>query len=205
MVLIYSLVLLLRVAPSVTHTVESVSQGRRTSKRPSLEPPRQHHAERVHGRDQYARAKGHEAVEDCAGINVATQALPLDSPLGFRQRRRREPTNRQTQRQRVPNDQLACEGALQMAQGTRAVGDGRVEHAAIVRPRVMLRCAVQQNIHVGADVHVAQLKCTSEGEDERNVFAVWQLLADDLVPWRGAGGQTTGQGRIGVDVELEEV
>jgi hypothetical protein len=58
---------------------------------------------------------------------------------------------------------------------------------------------------VGADVHVAQLQGAGEGEDEGDVLLLGQLLADDLDVGGRAGGQAAGQGRVVVDVELEQV
>lgn len=70
---------------------------------------------------------------------------------------------------------------------------------------MVLRRAMQQNVHVRADVHVAQLQGTCHGEDKRDVLALRELLADDLDMRCRPRGQTAGEGRIAVDVELEEV
>lgn len=78
-----------------------------------------------------------------------------------------------------------------MAQGTRAVCDGRVEHAAVVGVQVVLGRAVQQDVHMCADVHVAQLECPSEGKDERDVLSIGQLLANDLNLRSRSRGETT--------------
>lgn len=58
---------------------------------------------------------------------------------------------------------------------------------------------------MGADVHVAQLQRTRHGEDEGDVLALGELLADDLDVLRRARGQTARERRIAVDVELEQV
>jgi hypothetical protein len=54
--------------------------------------------------------------------------------------------------------------------------------------RVVLRRAVQQDIHVRADMDVAQLQRTSESKDKRDVFTLGQFLAYDL----DLGGWTGG-------------
>lgn len=96
-------------------------------------------------------------------------------------------------------------GAGHVAERAGAVRDGRVEDAAVVVVRVVLGHAVQQHVHVGADVHVAQLQGAGEGEDEGDVLLRGQLLADDLDVGGRAGGQAAGERRVVVDVELEQV
>lgn len=70
---------------------------------------------------------------------------------------------------------------------------------------MVFRRAVQQNIHVCADMDVAQLQRAGEGKNKRDVFARGGFLADDFDfcgwPRRNAAGQR----RIGVDVEFEEM
>jgi hypothetical protein len=92
-----------------------------------------------------------------------------------------------------------------VAQRAGAVGDGRVEYAAVMVVHVVLGHAVQQNIHVRADVHVAELQRAGEGEYQRDVLLLRQPLANDLDVRRGAGGQAARERRIVVDVELEQV
>ncbi len=54
-------------------------------------------------------------------------------------------------------------------------------------------------------MYVAVLEGAGEGEDERDVFLVGCLLADDLdVRW-GTGRESTGERRVAVDVELEKM
>lgn len=69
----------------------------------------------------------------------------------------------------------------------------------------MLGRAMQQDVHVCADVHVTQLESTGEGKDERYVFTLGEFLANNLDLRLGSGRQTTGQRRIAVDVEFEKV
>lgn len=64
---------------------------------------------------------------------------------------------------------------------------------------------MQQHVQVRADVHVAQLQRTGHGEDEGDVLALGELLADDLDMGRRPRGQTTRKRCVAVDVELEEV
>ena len=92
-----------------------------------------------------------------------------------------------------------------MAQGARAVRDARVEDAAVVWTCVVLRHAVQQDVHVRADVHMGQLQRAREREHQRDVLPLGQLLTDDLDVGGRAGGQAAGKGRVAVDVELEQV
>lgn len=92
-----------------------------------------------------------------------------------------------------------------MAQRTRAVGHGGIEHAAVVVMRVMLRHAVQQHVHVRADVQVAELQGARQREDQGDVLLLGQLLANDLDVGGRTGGQAARQRRIVVDVELEQV
>lgn len=136
---------------------------------------------------------------------MSAQALPLNSPLRLGQHRRREPAHREAKRQGVAYDELLGEGPRHVAQRAGAVGDGRVEHAAVVVVHVVLGHAVQQDVHVRADVHVAELQRAGQREDERDVLLVGQLLANDLDVRRRAGGQAARERRIVVDVELEQV
>lgn len=92
-----------------------------------------------------------------------------------------------------------------MAQRAGAVRNGRVEHAAVVAVHVVLGHAVQQHVHVRADVHVAELQRAGQGEYQRDVLLLGQLLANDLDVRRRAGGQAARERRIVVDVELEQV
>ncbi|KAI6767387.1 hypothetical protein HG530_005396 [Fusarium avenaceum] len=64
---------------------------------------------------------------------------------------------------------------------------------------------MQQDVHVRADMDVAQLQRTSESKDKRDVFACRQLLAYDFDLGCWTGGDAARQGRIGVNVEFEEV
>lgn len=70
---------------------------------------------------------------------------------------------------------------------------------------VVLRHAVQEHVHVRANVQVAQLEGAGEGEDERDVFLHVGLLADGLNVRRGSGWETAGERCVVVDEELEEV
>lgn len=67
-----------------------------------------------------------------------------------------------------------------MAQRAGAICDARIKDTAIVGSRVVLRGAVEEHVHVGANVHVARLEGAGEGEDERDVLLFGQLLADDF-------------------------
>lgn len=67
-----------------------------------------------------------------------------------------------------------------MAQGAGAVRDARVEDAAVVGAYVVFGRAVQEDVEVGADVHVAQLEGSREGEDEGDELLLGGRLADDL-------------------------
>lgn len=71
--------------------------------------------------------------------------------------------------------------------------------------RVVLRRAVQQDVHVRADMDVAQLQRASESKYKRDVFARRQFLAHDFDLGGWTGGDAARQGRIGVDVEFEKV
>ncbi len=92
-----------------------------------------------------------------------------------------------------------------MRERARAVCGGAVEDAAVVPLDVVLGSAVEQHIHVRADVHVAQLEGAGESEDKRDVFLLGLLLADHLDVRGRARRQAAGQGRVAVDVEFEEV
>lgn len=56
-----------------------------------------------------------------------------------------------------------------------------------------------------ADVHVAELEGAGEGEDERDVLLRRGRLADHLDVGGRPRGEPAGEGRVAVDVELEEV
>lgn len=71
--------------------------------------------------------------------------------------------------------------------------------------RVVLRHAVQQHIHVRADVHVAELQRAGQGEYQRDVLLLGQLLANDLDVGGRPGGQAARERRVVVDVEFEQV
>jgi hypothetical protein len=64
---------------------------------------------------------------------------------------------------------------------------------------------VQQDVHVRADMDVAQLQRASERKDKRDVFARGQFLPHDFYLGGWTGGDAARQGRIGMDVEFEEV
>lgn len=136
---------------------------------------------------------------------MPADALPLDPALGPGQRRRRKPPHTEAQRQGVANDQLPGPAAIHVAQRTRAIGNARVQHPAVVRVDVVFRCAVQQHVHVGADVHVARLQGPRERKDQGDVLLLDGRLADVLEVRRRARGEAAGQGGVGVDVELEQV
>lgn len=70
---------------------------------------------------------------------------------------------------------------------------------------VVLRGAVQEHVHVCADVHMAQLQCARHREHKRDVFLWWRFFANNLNVVFRPGGQSTRERRIAVDVELEEV
>lgn len=196
------LILSFRVSPSITH---SVSQRRSSAHRPPLESARQNHPQGIHTGHQQASNKRHEAVKHGARIDMPAQALPLDAPLRLGQHRGREPAHGEAKGQGVANDELLGKGPRHVAQRAGAVGDGRVEHAAVVVVHVVLGHAVQQHVHVRADVHVAELQRAGQREDERDVLLVEQLLANDLDVRRRARGQAARERRIVVDVELEQV
>lgn len=136
---------------------------------------------------------------------MAAHALPLDLALGLGQRRGREPAHAEAQRQRVADDEAPRVAAGHVAQRARAVGGAAVEHAAVVGVDVVLGGAVQQHVHVRADVHVAALQRAGEREHERHELLRRRRLADDLDVRRRARGQAAGEGRVAVDVELEQV
>lgn len=92
-----------------------------------------------------------------------------------------------------------------MAQRAGAICDARIKDAAIVGSRVVLRGAVEEHVHVGANVHVARLEGAGEGEDERDVLLLGQLLADDFDMRRRASREATAQRCVAVDIEFEEV
>lgn len=52
---------------------------------------------------------------------------------------------------------------------------------------------------------MAELQRACQGEDEGNVLHLVWLLADDLDVRRWSRGEAAGEGRVGVDVELEQV
>lgn len=70
---------------------------------------------------------------------------------------------------------------------------------------MLLGRAVQQNIHVGRYVHVAQLQRPRERKNQRDVFLLGLSLVYDFDMRRRPGGQSAGEGCIGVHVKLEEV
>lgn len=92
-----------------------------------------------------------------------------------------------------------------MAQWACAIRRSGIEDTRVVGSGVVLRHAVQEHIHVRADVQVAQLESAGEGEDERDVFLHVGLLADGLDVGRGSGWETAGERCVVVDEELEEV
>ncbi len=92
-----------------------------------------------------------------------------------------------------------------MTERTGAVGSAAVEHAAIMGVDVVFRGAVEEHVEMGADVHVAALEGAGEGEDEGDKLGFDGLLADKLDVGGGPRGETAGEGRVAVDVELEEV
>lgn len=134
---------------------------------------------------------------------MAAHALPLDPALGLGQRRGREPADAEAQGQGVADDESTRVAAGHVAQRARAVGGAAVEHAAIVGVDVVLRGAVQQDVEMGADVHVAELQGAGEGEDEGGKLGLEGLLADELDMGGGSGGQAAREGCVAVDVELE--
>ncbi|KAL7900605.1 hypothetical protein HDV63DRAFT_369164 [Trichoderma sp. SZMC 28014] len=197
-----SLILSFRVSPSITH---SVSQRRSSAHRPPLESARQNHSQSIHSRHQKTSNKRHEAVKHGARIYMSAQALPLHAPLRLGQHRGREPAHGEAKRQGVADDELLGEGPRHVAQRAGAVGDSRVEHAAVVVVHVVLGHAVQQDVHVRANVHVAELQRAGQREDERDELLVGQFLANDLDMRCRAGGQAARERRVVVDVELEQV
>lgn len=56
-----------------------------------------------------------------------------------------------------------------------------------------------------ADVHVTELQRAGQGEYQRDVLLLGQLLANDLDVGGRAGGQAARERRVVVDVELEQV
>ncbi len=92
-----------------------------------------------------------------------------------------------------------------MRQRTRAVRRPAVQHPAIMLMQMMLWSTMQQHIHVRADVHVAQLQCPRQGKNQWYVLLLRRLLANYLDMRWWTGRKPTGQGRVAVDVELEEV
>lgn len=198
----YHLVLSLRVSPSITH---AIAQRRRSAHGPSLEPPGQNYAHRVHASNQETGNERDQTVKDGACIDVSAQTLPLDPPLRLGQHRRREPSHGEAKRQRISNHELLGKGPSHVAQRTGAIRNGRVEDAAVVVMRVVFGHAVQQHVHVRADVHVTELQRAGQGEDERDVLLLGQLLANDLDVGGRTGGQAARERRVVVDVELEQV
>lgn len=191
--LVYPLILF-RISPSIAHAtttaIQTVSQRRRTTESTIPKSAGKHHTKSVDARHSNSRTKRDETVEDGARIDVSSKTLPLHAALRLRQRRCREPAHREAKRQGIPNDELPRKRALHVAERTGAVRNARVQHAAVVRSEMVLRRAVQQHVHVGADVHVAQLQRAGHGEDERDVLALGKLLADDLDVLRRARGET---------------
>lgn len=61
-----------------------------------------------------------------------------------------------------------------------------------MRSRVVLGSAVQEDVEVRADVHVAELELPREGEDERDVLLLGEGFADDFDLLAGAGGDAAG-------------
>lgn len=192
-------------SPTIANAIESISQGGGASQRSSFEPLRQYHSKEIHRCDTNAGQKRNQAVEYGARVDVASHALPLDPALRLGERGRGEPPHAEAQRQGISNDQLPSRCPGHVAQRTGAVGDPGVQDAAVVGVYVVFRCAVQQHVHVCRDVHVAELQGAREREDQRYVLLGDGLLVDDLDVGRRAGREPAGEGRVGVDVKLEEV
>lgn len=182
----------LRDTPPITDAVDPVAEGRGAAEPPALQALRQDDAEEVDGGAEGARDEGDEGVEDRAGVDVAAHAGPLDLALGLGERRRREPPHAEAERQRVADHEPRRVAPLHVAQRARAVGGAAVEHPAVVRMDVVLRRRVQQDVHVRADVQVAQLQGPGEREDERDVFLGVGLRADGLDVGGWSGRQTAG-------------
>lgn len=185
--------------------IQAVPEGRRTAQAAAPEPLGQDDAEEVYGAGQDAGGEGDEAVEDGARVDVAAHARPLDLALGLGQGRGREPAHAERQGQRVADDQALGLAALHVAERAGAVGDARVQDARVVRVDVVLRRRVQQHVEVGADVQVALLQGARERKHQRDVLLLVGGLADGLDVRRGPRRQAAGQGRVAVDVELEQV
>jgi len=185
----------------------------------SHEPSRENGTKEIHSRDQAARQKRDQAVEDGAGVDVSAHAAPLDLALDARQGRRREPADAQLEGQRVVNDQpraaapaqrslaapvFAGRRAVDEVERARAVGGGAVDDAAVLLVDVVLGHAVQQHVEPGAHVHVAQLEGAGQREHERDVLLLPPLVPLGRVRER-PGGDPAGERRVGVQVELEQV
>jgi hypothetical protein len=74
-----------------------------------------------------------------------------------------------------------------------------------MRMRMVFRRAMQQDIHLGADMNMAQLQRSSQSKHHGNVLPWGSLFADDFDFGGWTGRNAAGQGRIGVDVEFEKV
>lgn len=70
---------------------------------------------------------------------------------------------------------------------------------------MMLWRRMQQDIHMRTNMHMAQLQRACQCKDKRYVLLLRDLLADDLDVGGRPRGQTARQGRVAVDVELEEM
>ena len=195
------------VSPPITnpYSPQTVPERRRSPEGPALQPPRQDNAHKVSSRDHGAGHKRQQTVKDGAGVDVAPHALPLDAALRLWKRGGGEPPHAELERQRVANHQPLCVASFHVGEGARRVGRRAVEDPAVVGVDVLLGRRVQQDVHVGADVHVAQLQRARQREDERHVLLLGRLKPDDFDVRRRPRGQPAGQGRVGVDVELEQV
>lgn len=204
---IYTHSILLGITPAVANTsaAQPVPQGRGAAHRPPFQSSRQHDAKSIHARDDNTSAKRHDAVKHSGRVDVAPEAPPLDTSLGLGQRGRGEPPHGELERQRLAGYDARRLGALHVAQRAGAVGNGRVEDAAVVRPLVVLGHAVQQDVHVRADVHVAHLQRARQRKHQRHVLLRRRLLADDFHVRRRPGREAARHGRVAVDVELEQV
>ncbi len=195
----------LLVAPSVADTVESVGQRRGASQPPALQPLGQYDAHEIRTGDHDPGGERYQAVEDGAGVDVPAHALPLDVALCRGQRRRGEPPDAEAQRQGVPDHQPPRVRPFHVCQRARAVRRGAVENPRIVEVAVVLRGAVQEHVHVRADVHVAELERPGQRKDQRDILGDVVLAAHGLGVRRRSLGEAAGQRGVAVDVELEEV
>lgn len=199
----------LLVSPALAHpvTVKPIPERRRAPEAPSPEPSRQHGPKEIDRRERDASAEADQVVEQNSGGNGTAHARPLDLALRLGQRGRREPADAEAEGQRVANDKAVggAAAAARVRDRAGAVGSAAVEHAAVARLDVLLGPTVQQHVHVGADVHVAQLQRAGQREDQRDVLLRRRLLAHHLDVLGRARGQAARQGRVAVDVELEQV